>query len=147
MGHWYFLLMFALWEFSNRSSTLSSVPGNEPPLHLHLSHDCSSNKCIHTWESSITINYSLVPTCCSTLGDAGCSGFPVCQPCLSQHHYQRGISSARFWIWGLPLVSIQKHYICFYMSIFIEQSCNKVWPFNLDPKDHNKLSVCFLFVL
>lgn len=111
--------------------------------------DCSSNKCIHTWENPITMYYSLVSTCCSSLGDVGCSGFPVCQPCLSQHHYQRGISSACFWIWGLPLVSLQfcqKHYICFYMSIFIWQSYNKVWSFNLDTKDDNKLSVfCLIF--
>lgn len=85
-------------------------------------------------------------TCCSSLGDVGCSGFPVCQPCLSQHPHQRSISPVGFWIWGLPLVSLlffKKHDFSFYVVIFIWQSYDKLSCPNLDRKKH-KISLFYL---
>lgn len=84
-------------------------------------------------------------TCCSSLGDVGCFGFPVCQPCLSQHPHQRSISPAGFWIWGLPLVSLlfcKKNDFSFYMVIFIWQSYDKLSCPNLDIK----ITKCLFFL-
>lgn len=87
---WQTLLQYILlFNFHSDRQTMTAI--FVVKLHiLHVQYCCLSLEC-----------HSMLLWCpCSSDGTAGCPGLPVCQPCVSQHHHQRSICSACFWIWG-----------------------------------------------